>query len=287
MVASKKALPYLPEGANIQALTYAQLAQWAQNIQQKTGQRALGFPAGPQGLMARCFEGYLYPSFTGGVVTPFRSPEAEAMWTQFRDLWKYVNPNSTNYNFMQEPLLSGDVMIGFDHVARVLGALRARPDDFVAFPPPSGPKGRGYMPVIAGLSIAKGAPDPAGAASLIEYLTQPEVQLRVAVASGFFPVVRATLPADLPPGIRLAADAIAATQEAKDVVPSLLPIGLGAKDGEFNKVYLDTFTRIVLRGQNVHEVLDREAADLRKLIDDAKAACWQPDHPSQGACPVT
>jgi len=287
MVANKKALPYLPAGANLQSLTYAQLAEWAQAIQEKTGQRALGFPAGPQGLMARFFEGYLYPSFTGGVVTPFRSAEAEAMWAQFRDLWKYVNPNSSNYNFMQEPLLSGDVMIGFDHVARMLGALRERPDDFVAFPAPSGPKGRGYMPVVAGLAIAKGAPDPAGAAALIAYLTKPEIQISTAVTSGFFPVVNAPLPADLPPGIRLAATAIAATQNAPDVVPSLLPVGLGTKDGEFNKVYLDTFQRIVLRNQNIHEVLGREAQELRKVIDDTKAACWLPDKASQGACPVS
>ncbi len=287
MVASKKALPFLPAGAKLDALTYTQLAQWAQAVTEKTGQRVLGFPAGPQGLMARFFEGYLYPSFTGGVVTPFRSPEAEAMWTQFRDMWKYVNPNSTNYNFMQEPLLSGDVMIGFDHVARVLDALRQRPDDFVAFPAPSGPKGRGYMPVVAGLAVPKGAPDPAGAEALIEYLTRPEIQIRTAETSGFFPVVKATLPADMPPGIKLAAAAIAATQNATDVVPSLLPIGLGTKDGEFNKIYLDTFQRIVLRGQDVRQVLDREAQDLRRIIDETKAGCWEPDHASQGACPVS
>jgi multiple sugar transport system substrate-binding protein len=220
MVANKKALPYLPAGAKLESLTYAQLAQWAQAITAATGQRALGFPAGPQGLMARFFEGYLYPSFTGGVVTPFRSPEAVAMWTQFRDLWKYVNPNSTNYNFMQEPLLSGDVMIGFDHVARVLDALRQKPDDFVAFPPPSGPRGRGYMPVVVGLAVAKDAPDAAGAAGLIDFLTRPETQIRTAEVAGFFPVVKADLPADLPPGIRLAAEAIAKTQAAPDIVPS-------------------------------------------------------------------
>ena len=46
-------------------------------------------------------------------------------------------------DFMQQPLLSGDVWIGFDHVARVLDALRQKPGEFVAFPAPSGPRGRG------------------------------------------------------------------------------------------------------------------------------------------------
>ena len=149
MVTNKAALPYLPAGASLDTLTYDQLAAWGANIQEKTGKRMIGFPAGPTGLMPRFFEGYLYPSFTHGVVTTFRSPEAEAMWTQFRNLWKSVNPNSTNYGFMQEPLLNGEVWIAFDHVARVSDALTKKPNDFVAFPAPAGPKGRGWMPVVA------------------------------------------------------------------------------------------------------------------------------------------
>ncbi|MBO0737746.1 MAG: extracellular solute-binding protein, partial [Alphaproteobacteria bacterium] len=64
MVANKAALPYLPDGADINALTYDELAAWASAIQEKTGKRQLGFPAGPQGLMHRFFEGFLYPSYT-------------------------------------------------------------------------------------------------------------------------------------------------------------------------------------------------------------------------------
>ena len=141
MVANKQALPYLPKGANLDALTYDQLAAWATAIHAKTGKRMLGFPAGPNGLMHRFIEGFLYPSYTGGLVTTFRCPAADAMWTEFAALWKDVNPNSTNYNFMQEPLLSGDVWIAFDHVARLLDALRQKPNDFVTFPAPAGPKG--------------------------------------------------------------------------------------------------------------------------------------------------
>jgi multiple sugar transport system substrate-binding protein len=36
--------------------------------------------------MHRFFEGFLYPSYTGGVVVPFRSEAAEAMWAQFASL---------------------------------------------------------------------------------------------------------------------------------------------------------------------------------------------------------
>lgn len=47
MVAHRQALPFLPEGVDLNAITYDQLAQWGASIQQRTGQRRLGFPAGP------------------------------------------------------------------------------------------------------------------------------------------------------------------------------------------------------------------------------------------------
>jgi multiple sugar transport system substrate-binding protein len=286
MVAHRQALAHLPAGADVNALTYDQLKQWAQTIREKTGQRRLGFPAGPQGLMARFFQGYLYPSFTGGVVTPFKSAEAEQMWVWFKDLWANVNPNSTNYNFMQEPLLGGEVWIAFDHVARLMDALRQKPNDFVAFPAPSGPKGRGFMPVVAGLSIAKGAPDRAGAVALIDHLTKPATQITTAIEVGFFPVVNAQLPENMPAGVKLAAGAIGRQAGSSDALVSLLPIGLADKGGEFNKVYVDTFQRIVLRNEAARAVLDREAENLRGIMNAVNAPCWAPDKPSSGACPV-
>jgi multiple sugar transport system substrate-binding protein len=286
MVANKQALPYLPDGADINALSYDQLAAWASALQQNTGKRLLGFPAGPHGLMHRFFEGFLYPSHTGGLVVPFRSEAAEAMWTQFASLWRNVNPNSTSYDFMEQPLLSGEVWIGFDHIARVLGALRQKPDEFVAFPAPAGSKGRGYMPLLVGLAVVKGAPDTAEAMALIDYLTQPKTQITLARAVGFFPVVSAELPRDLDPGLEMGAAALAETQSAKDSSPALPPIGLGQHDAEFDRVFVETFQRIVLRGQKPRPVLDREAEILNRLMTETGARCWQPDPPSTGACQV-
>ena len=67
---------------------------------------------------------------------------------------------------------------------------------------------------------------------------------------------------------------------------SLLPVGLGAKGGEFNKVYMDTFQRIVLRNEPARAALDAQAAELKKIMEDTKAPCWAPDKASTGACPV-
>ncbi|TIQ69989.1 MAG: carbohydrate ABC transporter substrate-binding protein, partial [Mesorhizobium sp.] len=51
-------------------------------------------------------------------------------------------------------------------------------------------------------------------------------------------------------------------------------------------IYVDSFERIVLGGQDVRGVLEEQATALKALIDQAKAPCWAPDKPSEGACPV-
>ncbi len=286
MAAHRKALEYLPEGAELDRLTYAQLEAWARAIHEATGERKLGFPAGPKGLMHRFLQGYLYPSFTGGVVRTFRSEDAVTMWETFRGLWEHVNPRSTSYDFMQEPLLAGEVWIAFDHTARLMNALKEKPDEFVAFAAPAGPRGRGFMPVVAGLAVPKGAPDREAAVALIEYLTRPATQLVTLREVGFYPVVKVDLPAELPPGIRLAARAIDAQAGAPDALPSLLPVGLGARGGEFNKVYRDTFQLVVIRGADIRATLEKQAKKLARIMEETGAPCWAPDAPSDGPCPV-
>ena len=122
--------------------------------------------------------------------------------------------------------------------------------------------------------------------ALIDYLTRPETQIATARNVGFFPVVKAALPADLDPGLKMGAAAIEKTQSATDALPALLPIGLGDRGGQFDRVFMDTFQLVVLRGQAPRAVLDREAETLKRLMTETGAPCWAPDPPSTGACQV-
>ncbi len=286
MAANRKALEFLPEGADINALTYDQLIAWMGTLAAETGGPKFGFPAGPKGLKHRFFQGYLLPAYTGSQVTEFRSPEAVQAWEVFRELWALSSPASTNYGFMQEQLLSEEVWVAFDHVARLSEAFNQRPDDFVAFPAPAGPKGRAFMPVIAGMAVPATAPDAAAATALMEYMLLPETQLATLRATNFFPVVEVALPDDMPASVRIAGPAIAATVGAPDALPALAPVGLGDLGGQVNQVYIDTFERIILAGQDIQTVLDSQAETLRGLIEQAGAPCWAPDAVSEGACPV-
>lgn len=286
MAANKEALQYLPEGADIDALTYDQLIAWAANVHEATGEPKFGFPAGPKGLKHRFFQGYLYPSFTDGVVRTFASDKAVGAWEKFLELWEHTNPASTNFSFLQEQLLSGDAWIAFDHTSRLAQAFNERPDDFVAFPAPAGPEGRGFMPVLAGVAIPRTAPDMDAAKGLVRHMLKPETQIATLRATNFFPVVDVDLPADLPPAVAAAGNAVAKMSSSSDANPGLLPAGLGSKGGDFSKVYSDTFERIVLAGQDIRMVLDDQKGKLAAIMNETGAPCWAPDAPSEGACPV-
>jgi multiple sugar transport system substrate-binding protein len=176
--------------------------------------------------------------------------------------------------------------VGFDHVARLVDAFKQKPNDFVAVPAPKGPKGLYYMSVLAGLAIPKSSPNKAGAEAFIDYMTTPDVQGKTLNAVAFFPVLDKPLPSDLAAYLKIEADAVQAQSKSPDAKVALLPIGLGAKGGEFNKVQLDTFQRIVIKNEDIQKVLNDEAAILQTVMNDTKAPCWRPDPASTGPCQV-
>ncbi|TCD12300.1 ABC transporter substrate-binding protein [Oricola cellulosilytica] len=286
MAANKKALEFLPDGAELNALTYDQFVDWMKAMAEATGGPKFGFPAGPKGLKHRFFQGYLIPSYTGSMVTKFRSEEAAAAWEKFRELWQFTSPASPNYSFMQEQLVSEEVWVAWDHTARLADAFNERPDDFVAFAPPAGPAGRAFMPVVAGVAVPTTAPDMDASKALVAYMLKPETQIATLRATNFFPVVDVALPDDMPASVRLSGEAIAAATAASDAMPALLPVGLGDLGGQFNQVYIDTFERIILAGQDIPAVLDQQGDALAAIVEQAAAPCWAPDEPSDGPCPV-
>ena len=284
-IANRRVLPLLPRGANINRLTYGQYNEWAKAIKARFGPRT-GWPAGPTGLIHRFFQGYSVPAFSGGVVTTFKQPLAAASWQWMKANWGHSHPQSQTYGFMQDPLLSEEVLLAWEHVARLRNALITRPDTFVVFPAPIGPKGLAYMPVLAGLAIPRSAPNPDGARALLRHLLSVSTQAKTLSTVGFFPVVGGRLSKRLPEGLRNQANAVKIMQSSPKALPALLPIGLGAEGGNFSTIYRNTFTRTVVRNEGIRSVLDDEGAKLQALIDKTGAPCWRPDPPSNGACRV-
>ncbi|MGK8559363.1 ABC transporter substrate-binding protein [Nocardia gipuzkoensis] len=286
LAAHADALEHLPPGVDATSLTYDQFLDWAIAARRANGNRPmLGLPAGPKGLLHRFTQGFLLPSFTGGQITTFRSNEAVTAWQYFRELWANCAPSSTNYDFMQEPLDSGEVRVAWDHVVRLVDAPERDPRNWRMLPAPRGAHGLGYMAVIAGLAVPKGSSDPELAQRTISALTRPETQLRLLRSNGFFPSVGTATPDDLPPAVQLEADAVRRQQEAPGAILSLPPVGLGQREGEVSKVFKDSFRSIVLDRADIRATLDQQARVLQGILDDLKVPCWAPD-PAADRCRV-
>jgi multiple sugar transport system substrate-binding protein len=286
LVVNKKALPYLPPGADVNHLTYDELVAWGQSMEAATGQKLIGLPADLNGtrggLLYRFLQGYAYPSFTGTTLTGFRSPEAVRMWQKLRGLWSVTNPLSTTYTTMQDPLTTGEVWIAWDHQARLATTL-ADDQHYLAVAAPTGPRGLGYMAAVVGLAIPKGAPNRKGAEALIDWLTRPRQQAAASASLSFSPVVQGVALSGAPSA---ESRVMSIYQSDRAGVESVPPAGLGGRADDFTSVYQDTFARIVLHGEDIPTVLNDEALRLQQLVDGAHARCWSPDPSSQGPCQI-
>ncbi len=280
MAVNKQALQYLPAQFDVNNLTLDQFITWMSEMQAKTDQRKLGFAAGNSGLIHRYFQGNLLPSYTKAVNTQFASDAAVAAWEKFRELWKFVNPQSTTYNFMQDPLQSGEVWVAIDHVARIKDAVVNKPDDFVVVPIPSGPKGRSYMAILGCVGVMSSSSNADASAELIKYLLKPATGAATLKSNGFYPPGAVELPDDLSPGLKLISAGVDRQRSSKDSFGTLIPAGLGAKGGDYNTVWRDTFTAIVLQNRDIKETLADQKPKLQKVLTEAAAPCWFPDPPS-------
>ncbi|MBB5912124.1 multiple sugar transport system substrate-binding protein [Nocardia transvalensis] len=286
LAAHADALERLPSGVDANALTYDQFLDWAIAARRANGNRPmLGLPAGPKGLLHRFVQGFLLPSFTGGQITTFRSPEAVTAWQYFRELWANCASSSTGYDFMQDALDGGEVRMAWDHVVRLAQAPARDPGRWRMLPAPRGPHGLGYMAVVTGLAVPRHGPDPELAQRTISTLTEPDTQIELLRSNGFFPSIDTPVPGDLPPAVTMEADALRRQQRAPDALLSLPPVGLGKREGEVSKVFQDSFRSIVLGGADIRATLDQQARVLQGILDDLKVPCWAPD-PAADRCEV-
>jgi multiple sugar transport system substrate-binding protein len=187
---------------------------------------------------------------------------------------------------MSDPLLAGDVWIAWDHTARLVRAFEQRPEEFFAFPAPIGPNGRGFMAVVSGLAIPKGVTYPDNPAILIDYLTRPEIQILTLKETGFFPVVSLGENEGVPIHLTALSMAVEKQISSKLSIPTLLPIGLGEQAGDYNNVFMLTFSEIVLDDKDIAGVLNVNAGELQRILTEQNAKCWLPDVSEERPCKI-
>jgi len=274
MAVNKKAFQYLPAGLKVEDVTgasekwtYDALLNWSKNLNDAFKGPKLGFPMGPKGLWHRFLHGYIYPSFTGYQAAAFDSLRAVKLWEYLKELRPYVHPSSSVWESMDEPLLKEEVLIAWDHTARVKNAVVEKPEDFVIVPAPRGPQGRGYITVAVGLAIPVGAPQKDNAVKLIDYLTSPDIQVKMLENIGFFPTIKEA-EGVIPEGpLKILATGVLAQSGSPDSVIALIP-SLGAKGGEFSAAYRDAFTKIVIEGADIETTITTAGDKLRAIFKE-------------------
>ena len=274
VVVNNRAFDYLPGGLTkddvirgTERWTWDAFLAWARNIHEKTGEKRTGLPAGAGGLLHRLLHGYLYVSYTGYQARKFNSPEAVQMWSLLRELWKHCHPESTTWSAMADPLLREDVWLAWDHTARIIAAVKASPDKFTVVPVPRGPAGRGYIVVLAGLAVPKGAPNQEDAWKLVDFLTSSPVQAKIAENVGFFPVIAEAAPVIVEPGVKRVAEGVATQLATPDGIAVFIP-PLGGKAGAFIAIYREAFERIVLKGEDIASVLAELEPKLKAIFEE-------------------
>jgi len=274
MVVNKKAFDYLPAGLTVEDITgasekwsYDALLSWSKNLNEAFKGPKLGFPMGPNGLWHRFLHGYIYPAYTGYQAAEFDSVKAVMLWRYLRDLLPYMHPSSSVWEAMDEPLLKEEVLVAWDHTARVKSALIEKPGDFAIVPVPCGLTGRGYITVAVGLAIPVNAPQKDNAIKLIDHLTKPDVQVKILENVGFFPTVKEAEGA-IPAGpLKILATGVLAQSGAADSIMVMIP-SLGAKGGEFTATYRDAFTKIVVEGADIGTTITTAADKLRAIFEE-------------------
>jgi len=275
MAINKEAFKYLPEGLTQDDIlrgsirwTYDALLKWAENLKKAKGIPMFGLPMAPGGLFHRFLHGYIYPSYTGFQAKGFASKEALIMWKYLSTLNEFINPASTTWSNMSEPLLKGEVLIAWDHTARLTSAVTTKPNDFVIAPVPLGLKGRGYILVIAGLGIPKNAPNKENSWKLIEYLTRPSTGALILKGTGFFPVVKEAQKEVTEGGLKVLVEGVTKQSSAPVGKPQLIP-SLGGLGGEFGNIYRIAYERIVLKKEDPNKVLPELAKRLEEIFKEA------------------
>jgi multiple sugar transport system substrate-binding protein len=274
MAVNKKAFQYLPADLKVEDVTgasekwtYDALLNWSKNLNEAFKGPKLGFPMGPKGLWHRFLHGYIYPSFTGYQASAFDSVQAVKLWEYLKELRPYMHPSSSVWESMDEPLLKEEVLIAWDHTARVKNAVIEKPADFAIVPAPRGPQGRGYITVAVGLAIPIEAPQKDNAVKLIDYLTRPDIQVKMLENIGFFPTIKEA-EGVIPEGpLKILATGVLAQSGSPDSVIAMIP-SLGAKGGEFSAAYRDTFTKIVIEGADIGTTITTAGDKLRAIFKE-------------------
>ena len=263
MLANKKALPYLPEGADVQALSWDEYVQWAVNIAEGEGEGKAAVTGVPMKSLIYMYGG-MFLSF-GGEFPVINSAGALKGWELLSRMQNAYTPTVNTYDNVSSPMKTGEAWLTVAHMVRCGEAYRSNPSAYVLAPAPRGPEGIGSIAGTSGFAVVDGAPNAELAMKFVEYMTEPGMAVKIARGTGGF----------IPP-IDEAIDQLGDSLEdeiiakgiyvLKNGVVSGVPGGDYTSWGAVKQVYDDAFQELILnRGAVDKAYLDEAQAKLEAL----------------------
>jgi len=263
LLANKKAMKYLPAGADVQNITWEQYVDWAVAMAKGEGEGKTAVTGIPMKSLIYMYGG-MFLSF-GGPFPVINSPGAIEGWKLLTKMHKAYTPTVMTYDNVTTPMKSGEAWLTVAHMARVGEAYKSNPSNYVVARAPRGPKGIGSIAGVSGFGVMKGAEHTALALKFIEFMTRPDIAVKVARGTGGF----------LPPedeAIKLLGNSPADEVIKKGVmvlqkgVVSGVPAADYTSWGAVKQVYDDVFKEMII-GTGVFDkaLLDKAQARLDAL----------------------
>lgn len=186
LLANNKALPYLPDGVELDTITWDQYAQWAVAVAEGEGEGKVCITGIPSKSWVYMFGG---TALSYGAGFPDANSEgAAAAWAVWETIGKADGfmPTVLNVDSCVDPMMREESWLTVFHNARAGQVYASNETQFTLAPAPTGPVGTGSIAGVSGYAIMKGSANYDLAVMFLEYLTRPDIQVKIAKGTGGF-----------------------------------------------------------------------------------------------------
>lgn len=244
-IANKKALEYLPSGADIDKLTWEDFAKWSNAITKGEGEGKTVVTGIPMKSFVYQF-GAISLSY-GATFPDINTPEAIKAWEILVSMKDDFIPAVLNVDNCIDPMKREEAWLSWMHCARAGSVYSSNETLFSVAPAPEGPAGIGSIAGVSGYGIMKDAPNKELAIKFLEFITRPDMQVKISKGTGGF----------IPP-VEEALNYLGDDPEDEVVAKAVMVLskgnvsGIPGQDfqdwGAVKKVFDDVFVDMVLNG---------------------------------------
>ncbi len=263
LLANNKAMKYLPAGVDVQDITWEQYIDWAVAIAEGEGEGKCAVTGVPMKSLVYMYGG-MFLSY-GGEFPVINSPGALEGWKLLTKMHNAYSPTVMTYDNVTAPMKSGETWLTVAHMARTGEAYRSNPSNYVIAKAPKGPKGIGSIAGVSGFGVPVGAEHRDLALKFIEFMTRPEIAVKVARGTGGFlpPIDEAIAVLGDSPVDEVIKKGVMVLQTG---VVSGVPGSAYTSWGAVKQVYDDVFADMII-GTGVYDkaILDAAQAKLEAL----------------------